>query len=220
MGTPEHSHPHGHGPDRFSDEASGWDDKPGHAERAEAVAALLRQALPLRADLTVLEIGGGTGLLSRALAGDIGTATVTDVAPGMVEVAAAKLDDPRFEGWSARRYDIEHDPLPDERYDLVVALLALHHMGDIAAVVQRCVDLLAEGGHVAIIDLDHDADGAFHQHVVDFDGHHGFTRDDLRGWFEAAGARDVRVTDGGTVTKETEDGERDFPMFLAVARQS
>ena len=64
MGTPEHSHPHGHGPDRFSDEASGWDDKPGHAERAEAVAALLRQALPLRADLTVLEIGGGTGLQS------------------------------------------------------------------------------------------------------------------------------------------------------------
>ena len=40
MGTPEHTHTHGH--DRFSDEASGWDDKPGHAERAEAVAALLK----------------------------------------------------------------------------------------------------------------------------------------------------------------------------------
>lgn len=46
MVTPEHTHTHG--PDRFSDEASGWDDKPGHAERAEAVAALLRQVLPLR----------------------------------------------------------------------------------------------------------------------------------------------------------------------------
>lgn len=28
------------------------------------------------------------------------------------------------------------------------------------------------------------------------------------------------VTDGGAVTKETEDGERDFPLFLAVARPS
>ena len=221
MGTHEHSHGHGHGHghDRFSDEAATWDDRPGHAERATAVAARLRETLPLRPDMTAIEIGGGTGLLSRALVDDIGTATVTDVAPGMVEVAAGTLDDPRYAGWSARRYDIEHDPLPEERYDLVVALLALHHMGDIPTVVRRCVDLLAPGGHVAIIDLDHDEDGAFHQHLDDFDGHHGFTREDAHRWLEAAGASDVRLTDAGAVTKETEDGERDFPMFLATGRR-
>ena len=68
--------------DRFSDEAAGWDEKPGHADRARSVAAVVRSAVPLRPGMSVLEIGGGTGLLARALAEDIGTAVVTDVAPG------------------------------------------------------------------------------------------------------------------------------------------
>ena len=59
-------------------------------------------------------------------------------------------------------FDVEHDELPAERYDLVLALLALHHMGDVAAVIDRCGRLLAPAGHLALIDLDHDADGAFH----------------------------------------------------------
>ena len=50
MGTPEHTHTHGH--DRFSAEASGWDDKPGHAERAEAVAALQEVLTPLGCTIT------------------------------------------------------------------------------------------------------------------------------------------------------------------------
>ena len=119
--SPSHTHP-AHA-DRFSDEAAGWDDKPGHAERAATVAGLLREALPLRPDMELLEIGGGTGQLSRELAGDIARAVVTDVAPGMVEVAEQKLDDPRYAGWEARHYDIERDELLSERFDVVLGML-------------------------------------------------------------------------------------------------
>lgn len=205
--------------DRFSEEAATWDEDEGHVERARAVAGILREAVALRSDMDVLEIGGGTGLLSRELAGDIGRATVTDVAPGMVEAAEGALADPRYAGWQARRYDVEHDPLLEERYDLVLGLLALHHMGDIPAVIGRCAELLRPGGAVALIDLDHDPEGAFHAHVHDFDGHDGFTREDLRQWLEVAGLVDVQTRDAGTVTKESDGVERDFPMFLATGRR-
>src|SRR5699024_8631367 len=50
--------------DRFSDKAATWDEEPGNVERAHAIADEIRRAVPLRPDMRVLEIGGGTGLLS------------------------------------------------------------------------------------------------------------------------------------------------------------
>lgn len=204
--------------ERFNEKAATWDEEPGHVERAGSVAEVIRGALPLTTEMRVLEIGGGTGLLARALAGDIGSVLVTDVAPGMVDAATKALADPRFDGWTAQLYDIEHDPALSERFDLVMGQLALHHMGDVAAVVRRCAELLKPGGWVALVDLDRDRDGAFHASVHDFHGHDGFTRDDVQKWLTEAGLVDVATTDAGAVTKEVDGGTRDFPMFLATGR--
>ncbi|KRF17372.1 SAM-dependent methyltransferase [Nocardioides sp. Soil797] len=204
--------------ERFNEHAATWDDDRGNVDRANAVAAVVRTVVPVRADMRALEIGGGTGLLARALADDLATVTVTDVAPGMVEAAGRALDNPRYDGWDARLYDIEHDPLPDERFDLVLGLLTLHHMGDVPAVVRRCAELLRPGGWIALIDLDHDPNGDFHASVHDFHGHDGFTRDSVRRWLGDAGFAGVTMTDAGTVTKEVDSTERDFPMFLATAQ--
>ncbi|MDN5797400.1 MAG: class I SAM-dependent methyltransferase [Intrasporangium sp.] len=205
--------------DRFSEDAPTWDQRPGHTERARSVADVIRAALPLRADMRALEIGGGTGLLARALAGDLGRVVVTDVAPGMVAAAHQALDDARYVGWEARRYDIEHDPLPDASFDLVLGLLTLHHMDDVASVIGRCAQLLRPGGYLALVDLDHDPAGAFHAGVPDFHGHDGFRREDVRAWFKAAGLVEVSLTTAGSVTHETDGGPRDFPMFLATGRR-
>lgn len=206
--------------DRFSEQAATWDDDPAKIERAREVAAVIRRQVPLRAGTEAIEIGGGTGLLARALADDVGTVVVTDVAPGMVDVARAALDDPRYAGWSARLYDIEHDPLVEERYDLVLGLLTLHHMGDVRTVVQRCAELLRPGGHLALADLDRDHDGAFHATIHDFHGHDGFERTDVAAWLEDAGLEGISFMDAGSVAKELPDGSvRDFSLFLATARR-
>ena len=206
--------------DRFSAEAATWDEQPDQAQRASVVADGIRAAVPLRSEMTAIEIGGGTGLLSRALADDLGAVTVTDSAPGMVEVATAVLAEPRFALWRVARYDVEHDPLPAERYDLVVSLLALHHMGDVAAVIRNTFALLQPGGWVALADLDHDPEGEFHSRVPDFDGHHGFTRDSVEAWLTAAGFVDVALTTAHREPKTDGSGDgQDFLLFLATGRR-
>lgn len=204
---------------RFDEKAATWDDDPGNVTRAQAVAEVVRDAVPLRDDMRALEIGAGTGLLARALADDVDTVVVTDVSSGMVGAATAALDDPRYDGWQARLFDIEHDALPDERYDLILGLLTLHHMHDIGAVLRRCTELLEPGGWVAMADLDHDPQGDFHASVHDFHGHDGFTREAVSTWLTEAGFTDIALVDAGTVTKELDSGARDFPMFLAVGRR-
>lgn len=205
--------------ERFNEKAATWDDDPGNVTRAHEVAAVVRRVLPLRPDMRALEIGGGTGLLARALADDLASVVVTDVASGMVAAAEAALADERYGGWEARLFDIEHDPLPDERYDLVLGQLTLHHMHDIAAVLRRCAALLAPGGWLAMADLDRDPHGDFHASVHDFHGHDGFTRESVTEWLEAAGFTEINVVDAGAVTKQVDGTDRDFPMFLAVGRR-
>ena len=222
-----HAH-HSHAPapshepdglDRFSAHADTWDEKPGAAERAQSVAAAIRATIHLTGEESALEIGGGTGLLARALANDIDRALVTDVAPGMVAVAERVLADDAYAGWRAGLFDVERDAPPDERFDLVLSQLALHHMGDIPGIIGRLFTLLRPGGHVALADLEHDADGGFHRHIEDFHGHHGFTREALIGWLADAGFVDVGVTVAGHDTKEVEGETRRFPILLATGRR-
>ena len=55
----------------FDQKAAQWDAKPVRVERARAVAAGIKAALPLSPHVTALEYGCGTGLLSFALQSDL-----------------------------------------------------------------------------------------------------------------------------------------------------
>lgn len=101
-----------------------------------------------------------------------------------------------------------------ERFDLVVAALVLHHVGDLNPVLADLTELLEVGGALCIADLDRE-DGSFHAHHDDFQGHHGFDRAELGAAMEAAGLTDVGFTDCGSIEKEGTA----YPLFLAVGRR-
>ena len=208
---------HGH----FDSAASTWDDDPAKVERARATAHLLAQVLPLRGDERVLEVGGGTGQLSLALADRVGSVLVTDASPGMVEVARANIERLGVgDRLAAQRLDLVSDPLPDDRFDGAWAQLALHHVADLDALLARVHESLVPGGWLAVVDLDDDRAGAFHAHLEDFTGHHGFDREAFAERLRRNGFRDVTVSDAGSVEKELggdDQGRGTFTMFLAVA---
>lgn len=212
------SHDHGH----FDEAASTWDADPAKIERARASAALLRDALQLTGNERVLEIGGGTGQLSIALAEHVASVLVTDASPGMVDVARDNIERAGLaDRLTTERLDLVIDPPPEGQFDGVWAQLALHHVRDVDLLLRRVQALLVTGGWVAVVELDDDRAGAFHAQHDDFTGHHGFDREAFASRLRDSGFHDVSVVDAGSVEKELggdHQGRGTFATFLAVGR--
>lgn len=200
------------GSNHFDATAADWDSDPAKVTRAQVVAEAIAAAVPLRADSRVLEYGAGTGLVTQALGARVGAAALADSSAGMRRVMAEKITAgvlPNAEVWNL---DLEHQAAPEERFDLVLTALVLHHIRELDLVLSRFAELLVPGGHVAIADLDRE-DGTFHQH--DFDVHHGFDRTELTERLVRAGFVDVRVEDCTELVREGVT----YTVFLAVARR-
>ncbi|MBB2893429.1 methyltransferase domain-containing protein [Flexivirga oryzae] len=201
---------------RFDDEAATWDDDADHERRQVAVARAIEDAVDLDPGMRALDIGGGTGRLSILLADRVGSVVVTDPSAGMVQVAQQRIEAAHLgDRLHAVRADLSTGHL-DGRYDVAWSSMALHHVHDVDALLRSVAGLLADGGRIAIADLDEDPDGALHADKPDFDGHHGFARPDLAGRLTRAGFTEVVFVDATTITKN----EREFGIFLCTATKA
>lgn len=213
----EHDHDDGHddgqgadlhGPRSFDERAATWDDDPEKVARARHIADAIREAIPVTGEMRLLEYRAGTGLLAQFLAPHVGPLTLADPSEGMRGVMRDKAERGDLPG--AKVVDI--DLANGDRFDLVVSLMALHHVPEPASALMRLAAVTDPGGWIALVDLEAE-DGSFHGEG--FGGHHGFEQEQLRGWFEAAGYGPATFSRVHAVTKD----DRDYPLFLAVARR-
>lgn len=204
------------GSSHFDGKAATWDDDPDKVRQSGEVAAAMAAAVSPAPGTRLLEYGAGTGLVTIALLDHLTDPTVTlaDNSSGMRQVLADKVASGTLPSptrvWDL---DLETQPAPTERFDLVITSNVMHHVQDLDTVLAGFVELLDRGGHLCLADLDRE-DGSFHDH--DFGGHHGFSRDELAARLETAGFTDVRTGDAGVIVK---DG-RDYSVFLAAARKA
>lgn len=197
----------------FDDEAATWDETPGNEERQVAVARAIQEAVTLSPRMSALEVGAGTARLSILLSDRVGSVVVTDPSAGMVQVAQERIQAAQLsDRLRAVQADLTTDPL-DGTYDVVWSSMALHHVHDLDALLRSVFWLLANGGRLAIADLDEDPDGAFHAEKVDFDGHHGLDRQRLAEHLANVGFAEVSFVDATTILK----GDREFGVFLCTA---
>jgi predicted TPR repeat methyltransferase len=208
--THEH-HEHGDvaGANRFDGLSATWDDDPAKVERAEVVARAIRDAVPLDRSVRMLEYGAGTGLVTQALRDAVGQVTLVDTSAGMREVVEQKIATGALTDARVWDVDLDTEPAPNEDFDLVVTVMALHHVSDEETVLARFADLLVDGGHVCIVDLEHE-DGSFHG--ADFDGHHGFDRAALAATLARVGFVDVTFQHCHDMVREGVS----YPLFLAT----
>jgi cyclopropane fatty-acyl-phospholipid synthase-like methyltransferase len=199
--------------ERFDSEAATWDDDPGHEERQVAVARAIAEAIDLNPRMRAVDVGGGTGRLSILLADRVCSAVVTDPSAGMVQVARERIESAGLsDRLRAVRADLTTDRL-DGSYDVVWSSMAFHHVRDLDALLRSVAGLLVDGGRLAIADLDEDPDGAFHADKADFDGHHGFNREQLAERLSRSGFGNVSFVDATTLLR----GDRSFGVFLCTA---
>ena len=188
---------------RFDLAAGQWDSNPMRIARAKAVAEAIRQALPLRNDMQVLDFGAGTGLLTLALRPYVGVITAADASKEMLHVMEGKM--------SALKISSVHT-LPEVAFDLVVSSMVLHHIKDVPAVLVRLRHCVRPDGWIALADLDTE-DGSFHS---DHTGvyHCGFDRRVMCAWLEQAGFGKAEARDACCFDR---DG-RQYSLFLVTGR--
>jgi ubiquinone/menaquinone biosynthesis C-methylase UbiE len=200
----------------FDEKAKSWDDDPGRVSRARAVAEAIRKHVPLRAEMSAMEYGCGTGLLSFELRGDLGSITMADSSEGMLVVLREKIAALDVVNMNPVKLDLAVDPLPGDRFDLVYSLMTLHHIPDVAGALRGLHALLRPDGWLAICDLEEE-DGSFHDPGIEV--HQGFNRSDLERQLKSLGCVEVRSVTAYEVERERGGMKRVYPLFLLLGRK-
>jgi ubiquinone/menaquinone biosynthesis C-methylase UbiE len=100
----------------------------------------------LRDDMSVLEIGCGTGGTARLHAPHVRAYRATDFSPAMIEIARARAAEAPQDNLRFDVAAVEDIPLSDGPYDAVLAMSLLHLVADLPDVLRRVHGLLAPGG--------------------------------------------------------------------------
>jgi ubiquinone/menaquinone biosynthesis C-methylase UbiE len=204
----------------FDQEAASWDDKPARVQLARGVGeAIMREAAP-KSDMTVLDYGCGTGLLGLYLLPHVAGVTGADNSSGMLEVLQGKIVRGGLEHMKTLRLDLEHDPVPGDRYDLIVTSMTLHHLADVEKTLRGFRRLLRPRGTLCLADLDTEP-GTFHTAAAAVSvHHHGFDRQKLKKLLTKVGFATAKDTTAVSFTKSVEvGGEAAFSIFLITAQR-
>jgi cyclopropane fatty-acyl-phospholipid synthase-like methyltransferase len=198
----------------FDAKAADWDSSE-RRERARSVADAIRAHVGLEPDWRILDIGAGTGLLGLDLLPDVASVVLADPSEGMLDVARAKIEAAGISGASVIAFDVPaSEPPAGAPFDLVVSMLALHHVEDTRATLASLLAMLAPGGGIALVDLDEE-DGTFHDPDQPGIHHHGFHQDTLVDLAGAVGFVDAR----SRIVGELDRDGRTYPLFLLTGQR-
>ena len=219
-GPEGHESPVAGGPEAYFDKAAAtWDDNARRVAMASVIANGIRDEIPLRPDMRILDFGCGTGLVTRQLAPHVAFVTAADTSSEMLRVLAEKAQAAGLKGVKTLLLETGY-PLPTgASFDVIVSSMVFHHVEDIGLLLERFASWLRPDGWVAIADLEPE-DGSFHSdnpHVV----HHGIDPSTIRAQLERLGFAVKRVHTVHTIQREVEgtSAMRKYPIFLLTARK-
>lgn len=201
----------------FDTRAQSWDENPMHLKRSEAIAGKMKSNMLLHNQMTALEYGAGTGILSFLLKDDLKSITMMDSSRAMVAEMTKKIERTGATNLIPLYFNLETSFYNKKTYDLVFMQMVLHHVAKHEDVLSTFYTLLNPGGQIAIADL-YPEDGSFH--AAGFDGHLGFDVDELAKTLVAIGFTNIRHELCFVVKKTTEADEvKEFPVFIMMAER-
>ena len=199
----------------FDIKAASWDTSNMNIDRAKRVADEILQVIPVSAEMSAMEFGAGTGLLSFLLRGHLKEITMIENSAGMLKVLGEKIIAEGAENMKVLDHDLENDEYRGSKFDLIYTLMALHHVTDVGKIINTFSGMLNRGGHLAIADL-YSEDGSFHG--AGFTGHRGFDTESLSAILEKNGFTNISHREVYVIDKMTSDNSRKhFRVFLMTA---
>lgn len=198
--------------DLFEEKAKDWDANERRNKLAAAITASILEQVPLHGQMTVLDFGAGTGLISAGIAPQVNRIVAVDTSQAMLDKLAEKKELKDKVEVVCR--DILEHPL-DLRFDLIVSAMTMHHVKDISRLIQSFSEHLNQSGMVALADLDKE-DGSFHPAGTEGIYHSGFERDNIRNLLERHGFKQIEFFTAHSIAREGVD----YPVFLVTASKA
>jgi len=194
--------------DLFKEKSTNWDANEMRTKMSQAIGSSILENVKLNEQMTVMDFGAGTGLISAQVAPHVKKITAVDVSESMLEKLISKTE---LKGKvEILCQDITLNPIAVQ-YDLIMSAMAMHHVKDTNNMIQKFADHLKPGGHIALADLDTE-DGGFHAIPTEGVFHQGFDRDEFAGKLQQYGFINVKFVTAHIA--ERKNGS--YPIFLAL----
>lgn len=204
----------------FQRVANRWDAiSAGYFGTAVRDAAIAKSYL--RADMTVADIGAGTGFLAAGLAPLVRLVHVVDASPEMLAVARQNLN--AFANVEYHQADGLSLPFADASLDAVFANMYLHHIPQPGDAIREMLRVLRPGGRLVITDMDAHPYAWLKEEMADV--WQGFDRSQIHNWLAQAGLVNRLVSGTGQsccassanpALKDDQGREANISVFLAT----
>lgn len=197
----------------FNEIANTWDTE-RRINRANEISNFIKSRVTIYKEMTMLEFGCGTGLISFNFVDDVSKIIGYDNSEKMLEVFNEKIIKLKTTNVSSTN-DLQSQY---NQINLVISSMVFHHIIDISTSLKELHEVLKYDGDIFIVDLDLE-DGNFHRAENEFDGHNGFDREKFKSYLIDAG---FVVMDSGTVLSDVKDVdgvEVPYSLFYVHARK-
>lgn len=198
--------------DKFKEKAQDWDANDMVKQLSSAIGACILENVELNDNMTVIDFGAGTGLITSQIAPKVKKVTAVDISQAMLDKLADKNE--LKDKVEILCQDITVQPVGND-YDLIMSAMAMHHVEDTDTMIKQFSAHLKTGAKIALADLDLE-DGSFHPQDVEGVYHSGFERSDFQERLEQQGFENVSFVTAHTVIKEN----KTYPIFLVMATKA
>ena len=201
----------------FDDVALNWDTN-ARIQRAKILSEKISEELNNTANLYALDFGCGTGLLSFCLSDSFRGIACSDLSDKMLEVLSNKLASSDYPNIKTIPLKELYSSECNNKFDVIYSSMVFHHIVDVKAELKKLYGLLKENGSLIIIDLDI-VDERFHSDCPDFDGHHGFDRQDILDIFEQCGLKNINFKTVYSGQKVIKNSNINYSLFLIKGKK-
>ena len=156
-------------------------DSPKNQFLADLVNAEINQQVSELSTKSILDFGGGTGLIALPLAKQSKSVTLVDIAEKMLEQARIKVRNQKLENLHLIQQDILLKPL-EQTFDLIIVSRVLHHMPHLDSSLAMFKEHLTLGGQLFIAD-----------YTVPDGENHGFIISELEETLKNHGFSDIQT---------------------------
>lgn len=180
----------------FNEIAETWDTE-RRINRAKEISNFIKSRVTINKDMTMLEFGCGTGLITFNFVDDVTKMIGYDSSEKMLEVFNEKI----IKLKTTNVYSTSDLQSQNNQINLVISSMVFHHIIDINTSLKEIFDVLKSNGDLFIVDLDLE-DGSFHRIETEFYGHNGFDREKFKSYLIESG---FAIMDCGTVLNDVKN---------------